>query len=286
MNKTNDKRKGLNYLFPFFTLLIMLIAGACTNQDNPSEFSQEDTEDATTNAIDDFANDDAEDLGMVAVISETSEGGRISDSDDRLQCAVITRTGTKEAGTIRIDFGIGCKDQRGRVRKGAILIDYVGAWAEPGSSLLYSFDNYSVNDIVLGGTRSVKNITTDPALLTFQVDVEDGTATWPDGRVATRRVHHRRVHERDVNNVLLRLIIYGTSEGNHRNGRGYYIEILEPLVYDRKCREEGVFIPVKGKKLIKHGDRQITVDYGDGRCDNIVTLININGRSKDINVGG
>ena len=102
--------------------------------------------------------------------------------------------------------------------------------------------------------------------------------------MARRRLHHKREHEIE-NHILQRLIIYGTAEGNHRNGRGYIIEILEPLVYDRRCAAEGVIIPVKGKKLIKHGDRQITVDYGDGRCDNIVTLINKNGRTKEIRVG-
>jgi hypothetical protein len=47
-----------------------------------------------------------------------------------------------------------------------------------------------------------------------------------------------------------------------------------------------VFIPVEGKKLIKHGQREITVDYGDGRCDNEVTITNKNGRSWEYTVGG
>ncbi len=282
--KTNEHSRRNGLLSVFF--LVMLLVSGCANNETASEFSAEDSDDATSESIDDSSNDDAEDIGMTAVISETSEGGKIAESDVRFECAVVTRTGDKTAGVIRIDFGSGCKDKRGRTRKGVIVVTYTGAWKQAGSSSIMTFENYFVNDVQLAGTRSVLNITTDTTRLKFKVDVEDGTATWSDGRVATRRLHHIREHERNSNNILMRLIIYGTATGTNRNGRGYSIEILEPLVYDRKCASEGVFIPVKGKKLIKHGNRQLTVDYGDGTCDNVVTLININGRMKDIRVGG
>ena len=282
--KTNAFRFSNGFLSVLF--LVMLTITACTNNESAADFSLEDSDDASADAIDESSNDDAEDIGMTAVISQTSEGGKIAESDVRFECATVTRSGDKAAGVIRIDFGAGCKDKRGRTRKGVIVISYTGAWKEAGSSSTMTFENYFVNDIQLSGTRSVVNITTDTTRLKFKVDVEDGTATWPDGRVATRRLHHIREHERNGSNILMRLIIYGTATGTNRNGRGYSIEILEPLVYDRKCASEGVFIPVKGKKLIKHGNRQLTVDYGDGTCDNVVTLININGRMKDIRVGG
>lgn len=285
--KTNERNvcgRRNGFLSVFF--LVLMILAACTANED-SEFSAEDSDDATSDVMDDASQDDAEDVGMEALISETSEGGKVATSDDRFKCAVITRVGDKAAGTIRVDFGDGCKDDRGRTRRGVIVITYTGRWSEPGSSWVMTFEDYFVNDIQLAGTRTVVNITTDTLRRKFKVDVEDGTATWPDGRIARRRLHHIREHERNTNNILMRLIIYGTAEGNHRNGRGYQIEILEPLIYDRQCmKDEGVFIPVKGKKLIKHGNRQLTIDYGDGTCDNVVTLININGRMKDIRVIG
>jgi hypothetical protein len=267
-------------------LMILFTAIRCDNIDSVSEFSAEDSDDVTTESLDDSSNDDAEDLALTALTDPSASGGKLASVDDRFECAVVTRTGDKDAGTIRIDFGSGCTDKRGRVRRGAILITYNGVWWVPGSSWSVSFENYFVNDVNLAGLRLVRNITTDTTRRRFQVDMEDGSATWPDGRIARRRLHHIREHERNASNILVRLIIYGTAEGNHRNGRGYFIEILEPLVYERACAAEGVFIPVKGKKLIKHGNRQIIVDYGDGTCDNIVTLINANGRTKDIRIGG
>jgi hypothetical protein len=267
-------------------MLLLITVIGCQTADSPADFSAEDSDDVSTEALDDSANDDAEDLALTALSSESLSGGKIAETDDRFECAVVTRTGDKTAGTIRIDFGNGCTDKRGRVRRGAILIAYEGVWLNTGATWSVTFENYFVNDVNLSGIRNVKNITTDTTRRRFQVDMEDGEATWPDGRVARRRLHHIREHERNASNILIRLIIYGTAEGNHRNGRGYYIEILEPLVYERACAAEGVFIPVKGKKLIKHGNRQITVDYGDGTCDNVVTLINANGRTKEIRIPG
>lgn len=269
-----------------FFLILAFVVSSCNNMDTTSDFSAEDSDDASTETFDDSSNDDAEDLALTALTSEEASGGKLATIDDRFVCAVVTRTGDKNAGTIRIDFGDGCTDKRGRVRRGAIVIVFNGFWSSPGSTWSVSLENYFIDGVNLAGTRTVLNITTDTTRRRFQVDMEDGSSTWPDGRVARRRLHHIREHERNTSNILIRLIIYGTAEGNHRNGRGYYIEILEPLVYDRACAAEGVIIPVKGKKLIKHGNRQIIVDYGDGRCDNIVTLINSNGRTKDIRVGG
>ena len=269
-----------------FFLSMLLMLSSCSSNETASEFSAEDSEDTSSNLIDDASQDDAEDVGMTALAAEIPEGGKVAIGDDRFQCAEVTHTGDKASGTVRIDFGDGCKDQRGRTRRGVIVINYIGSWRTAGSKWIMTFENYFVNDVQLDGVRTVENITTDTTRLKFKVDLEEGTATWPDGRIARRRMHHIREHERDANNILIRLIIYGTAEGNHRNGRGYTIEILEPLIYDRRCAAEGVIIPVQGKKLIKHGNRQITVDYGDGTCDNVVTLININGRTKDIRVGG
>jgi hypothetical protein len=283
------KTKVFDFYKGFFAILFLLgSVVACDNHDPASDFSAQDSGDAESEAADEATSDDAEDMAFTAMSAEAASGGKVATLDERLSCAVVTRTGDKTAGTVRIDFGGGCKDHLGRVRRGAIVVVYTGVWFEAGSTWSMSFENYFVNDVQFAGTRTVKNITTnvaDSTRLRFQVDMEDGTATWPDGRVARRRLHHIREHICGPNHVLLRLIIYGTASGNHRDGRGFHIEILEPLVYDRKCFAEGVIIPVKGKKLIKYGDRQITIDYGDGRCDNIVTLININGQTKDIRVG-
>lgn len=267
--------------------LAFLIMTSCQDgmKDTEAQLEALDTEATQLDAQEGEPADDASDIAMdVMATDDANSGGRFG-NDHRLACAEVTRTGDKNSGTITIDFGTGCKDLRNNVRKGKIVVDYTGLRNTPGSVWVFHFVDYYLNDRQIEGTRTVTNISESAeGNQTFSVVMEDGTITWPDGSVGKRRVHHKREEQRDQNHILNRVIIYGSAEGTTHKGRGYYIEILEPLVYERSCSDEGVFIAVKGKKLVEHGERQITIDYGDGTCDNIVTITNKNGRSWEYTV--
>lgn len=268
-----------NLMVLFVGLSIMFLV-SCNNDDTTPDFSSEDIEDASMDAIEDSYFDDGDDLVGEAFTSTDQDlsGGRVS-TDERLVCATLTRTGSKANGSLRVDFGDGCTGPRGNVRAGAIVVTHIGDWRNAGSTWSFFYENYSVNGVQLEGERTVTIVSTSDSLVVSDITLVGGKITWPDGRVATREVNHRREHERHENHLLDRLIIYGTASGTFRNGRGYSIEILERLIYRRACGAEGVIIPVSGVKLIKHGERELTVDYGDGTCDNIVLLTNKNGQS-------
>lgn len=274
-------------LVAFCFMLALMLLTSCANDEDENQADPQDTEATQFDATEDYYQDDSEDLTLeVLANSDISTGGKSASIDDRLACATVTRTGDENAGTITIDFGDACTDPRGNVRSGSIEIEFEGRWRNPGSFWRLRFVDHFINGIAIEGTRLVTNVSeSEESNQVFDIVMEDGTMTWPDGSIARRTVHRTREVVRDDNNILNRLIIYGTAEGNHRNGRGYFIEILEPLVYDHQCAQEGVIIPVSGEKLIKHGEREITVDYGDGECDNSVTITNKNGRSWQYTVG-
>jgi hypothetical protein len=275
---TNTKQ-----LFYVFIATFLFTLGAC-NQDETPDFSPEDTEDASLDAIEDSYFDDADDLvGEAFAGTEGASNGKKA-TDERLTCATVAYEGDGTSGTLRIDFGDGCTDPRGNVRTGAIVVTHNGAWNVAGSSWSIAFEDYTINQFQIEGSRTVTVVSYTEELSVLDVVLVGGRVTWPDGRVATREVSRRREHERNENNLLDRLIIYGTAQGTFRNGRGYSIEILERLVYTRTCAAEGVFIPVSGVKLVKKGVRELTIDYGDGTCDNTVTLTNKNGRSVSYEV--
>lgn len=278
MNRTMHALAGKTILLGLSMALTLLVS--CNNDEATPDFSAEDTESAGSDAVEDTYFEDADDMMTDALEEDdaANAGGKVS-TDERFSCASRERAGTKESGSLRIDFGSGCTDPRGNTRKGVIVVEHAGRWNEPGSVLNISYENYSVNGIGIGGNRKVTVLSVVDSTTTYDVVLTGGKITWPDGRVATREVNHKRERERHLNNLLNRLIIYGTAQGTFRNGRGYSIEILERLIYSHACLAQGVAIPVSGVKFIKHGDRELTVDYGDGTCDNIVTLTNKNGRT-------
>ncbi|MEM8892347.1 MAG: hypothetical protein AAGD28_30490, partial [Bacteroidota bacterium] len=64
----------------------------------------------------------------------------------------------------------------------------------------------------------------------------------------------------------------------------YEGDITSTLIYKRKCKRVGVFIAVEGTRLIKRsGKPDLTIDYGDGTCDHMVTL-SANGQSRTVDV--
>ena len=285
-NSTNALQAWSGKLSLLCVSIMITLLVSCNNEDSTPDFSSEDTESAGFDSMDDYYFDDADEIVTEALTSADAEfsGGR-SSSDERLICAEVSHTGTKESGSLKVDFGTGCEDPRGNLRKGSIIVEREGAWNVQGSYWTITFLAYSINGVSIEGTRTVTVVSVTDSLITYDITLIGGIITWPDGRVATREVNRRREHERHENHLLDRLIIYGTAQGSLCNGRGYFIEIVEPLIYDRSCVALGVIIPVKGKKFIKHGNRELTVDYGDGTCDNFVTLTNKNGRSVRYEVG-
>jgi hypothetical protein len=275
--------RNAKQLFPCMFIALTLLF-SCNQEVTPPDFTADDTESASSDALEDSYLDEGDDLSAEGFATNDAEGGKVS-SDERLACATLSHDGTKESGTLRLDFGDGCKDPRGNVRRGAIVVVHEGRWNISGTRWRLSYEGYSINGIGIEGTREITVISVTDSLATYDVVLTGGRITWVDGRIATREVNRRREHERHGNHLLDRLIIYGTAQVTFRNGRGYSIEILERLIYRRACAAEGVILPVSGVKLIKHGDRELKVDYGDGTCDNIVTLINKNGRSIRYEVG-
>ncbi|HET9486660.1 MAG TPA: hypothetical protein VFO54_04475, partial [Chryseosolibacter sp.] len=77
----------------------------------------------------------------------------------------------------------------------------------------------------------------------------------------------------------LQIEITSTASGTTRGGRNYSVMLLDDLIYKRHCG-----IAVSGvKKFTLDGEKEITIDYGDGTCDTTFT-ITINGVSRTISL--
>ncbi|MCK6618798.1 MAG: hypothetical protein L6Q51_14260 [Cyclobacteriaceae bacterium] len=273
---------------------------SCVNDETPL---QDEASYVAEDVISDFAFEDADDLAGLALMSDDAPGGgRVSDEprvitidDPRCSCENLTVTITltpnstpeHPVGSIVIDFGEGCTDPLGNVRKGKIIVNFSGRRFLPGSSVVTTFEDYSINDIVLGGVRTLTNVSeSTEAAPEFEVELEDGSATWPDGTMATREHCFVRRWVRAASPINDQLIVRQCGDadfaasGTNRRGRAYTMTIVEELVYKRGCP-----IAVSGIKEFTDvaSGKVITVDYGDGDCDRVIT-ISVDGQSRSFEV--
>ncbi len=273
---------------------------ACDPED---KFLQDESAYVAEDVISDFVFEDVDDLAGLALLADAATGGGRTESgprninvpDPRCGCPNVTVTITLDpastsehpVGTIVIDFGSGCSDPIGNVRKGKIVINFSGRRFQPGSTVITTFDGYSVNDIALSGTRTLTNISTSTEdAPVFQIELDNGQATWPDGTVATREHCFVRTWQRGTVPANDQLVVNQCADedfaatGVNRRGRSYAMKIVEALVYRRGCP-----IAVSGIKEFTDltTGKVITVDYGDGTCDRTIT-ITVDGQSRSFEV--
>jgi hypothetical protein len=249
---------------------------------------------------------EASDLSTTAVggISTTQYSGGRTDGiviglallDERFNCATVTIncTGTKlnPAGTITITFDPSCSDKRGVKRSGSIVINYNGRRWMPGSFWTIQFVNFYRNDTHIEGKDSLSTqISSDSLHLQFQSILSGGQITFGDGKTITREHNITREWFRASvpSNDEWHTLKGGTAAGKCKNGNTYQMQITRDLIHKRSCLEDKVYIPVSGTKVItvttSTATDQYTVDYGDGPCDNNIT-VTLNGKVKTITVNG
>ena len=153
----------------------------------------------------------------------------------------------------------------------------------PGSTVVTTTDNYTINGIKLEGTRTLTNITGSTSdAPKFEAMLANGKATFiADGTVAERESDITWQWTRAANPAddYLTIDQSSTASGVTRAGRSYEVSLTKALKYKRFCG-----IAVEGiKNYIIDGSKQITIDYGDGTCDKSVT-ITVNGITRNLTV--
>lgn len=270
-------------------LVMLLFTGVLIscNDDELDLVTEEAEQTAVSETEIDAVFEDADDLASLSISTvDANTGGKIAEedpNDDRFCEGVFSFEGDRESGTITLDFGDGCVDRNGNVRKGQIIIEYIGRRFVPGSQVVTTFVNYSINDIAIEGTRTLTNIA--PSLEdypTFNITLVGGKVTWPDGTFATREVDKTRVWVNANNPINDEHHVTGEASGTTRRGVNYQVNIMDTLIYKRACRiSKRGRLPVAGTKIITTDNKVITVNYGDGECDRRVEII-VDGTSEEV----
>jgi hypothetical protein len=288
--KQNMNKKKGSVIRLFSALLVFSLAAlliSCNEDENQLGFT--DSQNVASEASVDSYFEDAEDISSTAAMApDIALGGRAAGLDDRFCDNVkvkLMKKSLANSDTIVIDFGTGCTDPRGNIRKGKIIIIFTGARLQIGNSITITFENFSVNDVKIEGTRTVKLTSVDP--ITHEITLENGKVTWPDQTSATRTAHHFRkwdtkgTLDRADDEVLL--LTGGTAAGNNRNGKTYDMQILKDIVFKVTCFKQRRYLPVAGEKLIEIDGKSLLVNFGEGECDNVIK-VTIDGVTKEVTV--
>jgi hypothetical protein len=279
----------INNLFNRITLFTAVIAlGLLASCQDQERLTGEDATDVVSESLEDAYFEDVTDMGLAALDDKGFGGGREATDDRFNQCVTISVSpnSTLTEGSLIIDFGDGCTGPRGNTRAGIIHVAWSnGPAGNIGFTVVYTFDGYSINGVQLQGTRTVTRIAPEGGEnnVRHSITLDNGKATWPDGTFTTRESAFEREWVKDPENE--RITLDGEASGVNRRGKSYTMAIRETLEYRRACfLTQGIHMAVKGVKVFTVGDRKIIIDYGDGRCDRIVT-VTIGDLTRDVNVG-
>jgi hypothetical protein len=255
-------------------IIAAIVTVACEHDERFSQGTDEEEEQTLQSAsVSEDASDDA--LEVVGLI-ET----QMSYTGGRMATACATVIADTENKTITIDFGAGCKGPYGRERSGKIIVAYSGIVGDSLSNRMITFEDYFVNNKGISGTIELRDIEiNDGGNLQSTKRLVDLKVTFPNGEYVvfngsrTRELISGYADNDPSNNVYK---ITGSVSGQSTTGRVFTHEITTPIIANWSCAEEGNFPRVSGvvemTSLGGYVARKRIVSYGEGECDNIITL--------------
>lgn len=254
---------------------IALAATSCSDDENLMDNESEEAELTQLASVGEDDSDDALEIVEQAEISlDGGESSRVSET-----CATITND--TENHILTIDFGEGCVGPYGRTRSGKILVAYSGTINDGISNRIITFDNYTVNNKAVTGSIELRDITVnEDGTISSTKKLVGLTITFPNGQFVTytgsrTRLWTEGVRDGDPSNNVFE--ITGSVDGTWSNGRTFKHTITETIVSDWSCAASGGFARVSGvvevERLGGFVKRKRITRYGDGTCDNVITVI-------------
>ena len=264
-------------LFSFLAAGLLLIS--CSKKDDPGDagginYSAEDTARAAKadNVVEGTLN--IMENGYVEV-----EEGRSSNVSFFPNCVEITIMPNGDGGSIILDFGDGCQLNNGANVTGIINLDY-GAFVGGTRTINYTFEDFTYNSNgVTGGGEIVRQVANQNGNPQSTVN-ESITVSFPGTEVTATRDGLRIAEwvEGVGTGTWMDNVYHVTGNWNtvFTNGFTRSGEVTETLVRKLSC-----LYLVEGVLEIQQEEITGAIDWGDGSCDNMATLI-INGQEFPI----
>lgn len=274
------------YILGLTALSTFLLFSGCSDDGSLPEI--EEIDEATEEAIVDFLNEDLDNIVVGSLDElggdqgEANLGQSFSPFSRRSECVVVTHDSNSK--TVTIDFGDSCVGVDGVERSGKIIVTYTELRRTAGAVFTTTFEDFFVNGHQIEGTRTLTNVTQDPSTeRSFNVVIEGGKITFSDGSTRTYEADKTRTWAINSSQEVT-LTVTGSSSGTNRNSQEVSMQITEPIVFKLSCRRVGAVVAVQGVRELTRDEVTVTLDYGDGTCDNEVTITAPDGTSVVVNV--
>lgn len=286
-------RMKKNFL-KWMALSLILIISACSENDPAPQVIESEIDDATAEAYVDYAEDDVNEMviDLMDDIRLGEAGGQAANGNNRfrpfvgkISCADISIN--LDEKSITLDFGEGCESADGVTRSGIIMISFTDARHVAGAVITTTFENYQVNDISIEGTRTLTNISDGTERQrAFEITIENGKVVFPDDSYRTFSGTRTRIWDFDETSREVTLTVTGEKSGINRNSEEFVNTITEALVFKNSCRRVGTKVAVSGERSISRAASTYTINYGEGECDNEVTVTLPNGDVIEVIIEG
>lgn len=191
------------------------------------------------------------------------EGSRVA------SCALTSVDTLNGTFNMTLDFGDGCTGPFGVTRKG-ILRYQVVLTGLTSFDFVLTFEEYEVEGYLLNGSIATGNIQVDETTgaITYDYRINNGEVINPAGERVLINQNYRYTFDFSS----FEIAATGTTTGQ-LDGTSFTHLIREPLVLRASCPAETAGVPVLGLVDFTWGAQPpVSIDYGDGTCDNEVTL--------------
>ena len=262
---------------------IALIFVACKKKtDNSADTTANSKSSASDNALAENLYNNAKDWADQAM-APTKLKSTMTDTVWIGTCVIATLDTVASNWVLTINFGTtNCQCLDSLYRRGKIICTFTGSYWMPGTVITYTFDNYFVNDNQVTGTKVVTNKGVNASQHLWWEITENGSIIKANNGGTVTWISDRQLEWTEGMATLYQwwddvYQLTGEAHGVNSLGDNYQYTIVTPLKRKLNCQwiASGVItLQVTGLPLI-------TMDYGDGTCNNNAT-ITLNGQTYPI----
>jgi hypothetical protein len=197
-------------------------------------------------------------------------------------CVIVSVSSSTYPKEIVIDYGTGCADMRGHIRKGKIIIDISDTLTKAGATQTLTYQNFFIDSTSIVLTESLKNLGKDSTGNWVIEKKYDRTVTKNSDKIVESNTEKETWVAGFGTTSKSDDVFYETGSGSVtvNDSITFNKTITKALLIDRSCE----FITSGTVELTKNGST-VTIDYGDGTCDNKAT-ITTNGTTEEIELHG